>query len=68
MKKIFSVVILFISLISFGQNPISWQVSSIDLGDSSYEIKIEADLEKGWHLYSQWISPSFQTMRLLFKK
>jgi len=55
MKKIFSVVILFISLISFGQNPISWQVSSIDLGDSSYEIKIEADLEKGWHLYSQFL-------------
>ena len=55
MKKIFSVVLLFISLISFGQNPVSWQVSSIDLGDSAYEIKIEAELEKGWHLYSQFL-------------
>ena len=55
MKKLFSVVLLFISSICFGQNPVSWQVSSIDLGDSAYEIKIEADLEKGWHLYSQFL-------------
>jgi thiol:disulfide interchange protein len=55
MKKIFSVVLLFISLFSFGQNPISWQVNSIDLGDNTYEIKIEADLDKGWHLYSQFL-------------
>ena len=55
MKKIFSVICLFVSLICFGQNPVSWQVSSIDLGDSAYEIKIEADLEKGWHLYSQFL-------------
>ena len=55
MKKIFSVVLLFISLLSFGQTPVSWQVNSIDLGDNTYEIKIEADLEKGWHLYSQFL-------------
>jgi thiol:disulfide interchange protein len=55
MKKIFSVVLLFISLVSFGQTPISWQVNSIDLGDNTYEIKIQADLEKGWHLYSQFL-------------
>ncbi len=55
MKKIFSVVLLFISLFSFGQNPISWRVNSTDLGDNTYEIKIEADLDKGWHLYSQFL-------------
>ena len=55
MKKIFSVVLLFISLISFGQTPISWQANSAALGDNTYEIKIEADLEKGWHLYSQFL-------------
>ena len=55
MKKIYSVVLLFISLFSFGQNPISWQVNSTDIGDNTYEIKIEADLDKGWHLYSQFL-------------
>ena len=55
MKKIFSVLLLLISIVSFGQNPVSWQVSSTILGDSAYEIKIEADLEKGWHLYSQFL-------------
>ena len=55
MKKIFSVVLLFISLVSFGQTPISWRVNSIDLGDNTYQVKIEADLEKGWHLYSQFL-------------
>ena len=55
MMKIFSVVLLFISVISFGQTPISWQVNSADLGDNTYEIKIEADLENGWHLYSQYL-------------
>jgi len=55
MKKIFSVLLLLISIVSFGQNPVSWQVSSTILGDSAYEIKIEADLDKGWHLYSQFL-------------
>jgi len=55
MKKLFSVLLLLISIVSFGQNPVSWQVSSTIIGDSAYEIKIEADLDKGWHLYSQFL-------------
>jgi len=55
MKKILSVALLLITLVSFGQNPVTWQVSSSDLGDNTYEVKIEADLEKGWHLYSQYL-------------
>jgi len=55
MKKILSVVLLLVSIISFGQTPVTWQVSSSELGDNTYEIKIEADLERGWHLYSQYL-------------
>ena len=55
MKNIISVLLLLISVVSFGQTPVSWQVNSSDLGDNTYEIKIEADLERGWHLYSQYL-------------
>lgn len=43
----------------FGQtaeNPVSWSVTSEDLGNQEYKITIEADLFEGFHTYSQFLS------------
>ena len=35
------------------QNPITWTFTSKKLTENSYEVKITATIDKGWHLYSQ---------------
>lgn len=35
------------------QNPISWNFTAKKLSANSYEIHMTANIEKGWHLYSQ---------------
>jgi len=56
MKKIFSFVLLFISLLSFGQtegDPVVWHYETISLGEEKVELHITADIFDGFHLYSQ---------------
>ena len=56
MKKIFSVVLLLMSIVSFAQTenePLIWEVNSTSIGDDTYEIRIEGKLLKGFHTYSQ---------------
>lgn len=50
----FLISVLF-SLTTYAQvfNPISWTNSFEKIDDSTYVLKFEATLEKGWHLYSQ---------------
>lgn len=55
MKKILSVLLLLTTLVGFSQTPVSWQVNSKSIDENTYEVKIEADLEPGWHLYSQFL-------------
>lgn len=56
MRKIFlmaSVLFLF-SLTSVAQlNPVSWTFNSKKVGDNVYEIHLVANIQPGWHLYSQ---------------
>ena len=38
-------------------NPVKWEVKYNDLTNKEGEIIITASIEKGWHTYSQNISP-----------
>lgn len=35
------------------QNPVSWNFSSRKVADKTYEIHMTANIQPGWHLYSQ---------------
>lgn len=34
-------------------NPVSWTFSSKKIADKTYELRLTATIESGWHLYSQ---------------
>lgn len=34
-------------------NPVSWTYTSKKISDNVYEVQMKADLQSGWHLYSQ---------------
>ncbi|HWK06659.1 MAG TPA: protein-disulfide reductase DsbD domain-containing protein [Puia sp.] len=38
---------------NMSQNPIQWQYSAKKVADKTYEIHLTANLESGWHAYSQ---------------
>ncbi len=57
-------IILLLPLFSFAQfgqpqvkNPVHWKTSVEQTGENTYNLIIEADLDKGWHLYSQFNHP-----------
>jgi len=55
MKKL----VLFFSLVflmttAFAQlNPVTWTFSAKKINDKTYEIRLSATIQNGWHLYSQ---------------
>lgn len=56
MKKIFIAASFFVSALqagSQGLNPVSWNFTSKKTGDKTYEIRLSATIQSGWHLYSQ---------------
>ncbi|MFA6945326.1 MAG: cytochrome c biogenesis protein CcdA [Pedobacter sp.] len=64
MKKLFGVVFLFLSLASWAQfpdpnakiyDPVKWNFSSEKINDKESNLIITAKIEKGWHVYSQFI-------------
>ncbi|MEY8021695.1 protein-disulfide reductase DsbD family protein [Muriicola sp. SD30] len=58
MKKLISNIVLFLmALVSFaqdGEDPVIWSQDLIPLGDSQYELIMNAAIDEGWHLYSQF--------------
>lgn len=56
MKKIF-VAVLFLCCSGFLyaqiQNPVSWTATSKKINDKTYEIHLTANINNGWHIYSQ---------------
>lgn len=54
-KLLFSFVFLMIAGASaFAQlNPVSWAFNSKKIGDKTYEVRMTATMQPGWHLYSQ---------------
>jgi thiol:disulfide interchange protein DsbD len=54
MKKLFSVsVAIFTSWVMHAQNPVSWSFSSKKISDKTFEVHLTANIQSGWHLYSQ---------------
>jgi len=56
MKKIIPVAILLLfSNLLFAQiqNPVSWSAISKKIDSKTYEIHLTANIDKGWHIYSQ---------------
>lgn len=55
LKKICLMLTLFLaSLLSLSAQitqPVSWSISSNDLGDNQYEIVLTAEIEPSWHIY-----------------
>ncbi|MEO6188792.1 MAG: protein-disulfide reductase DsbD domain-containing protein [Ginsengibacter sp.] len=56
MKRLFFLAgFIFISIALSAQvlNPVTWNVSSKKIKDKTFEVRMTANLEKGWHIYSQ---------------
>ena len=54
-KLLFSFVVLVVTGASaFAQlNPVSWSFNSKKIADKTYEVRMTATMQPGWHLYSQ---------------
>lgn len=64
MRKILGIILLFTGLAAQAQftdpkakmfDPVKWSFTSEKLSDRDYNLVITAKIEKGWHLYSQFI-------------
>jgi len=56
MKKLFLLfTIAIISVTAQAQivNPVSWTFTSKKISDNVYEVQLAANIQNGWHLYSQ---------------
>lgn len=56
MKKILFVASIFAIALqsqSQGMNPVTWNFTSKKTGDKTYEVRLTATIQSGWHLYSQ---------------
>lgn len=60
MRKTLTLIFTLITLSLFSQiyNPVSWEFSQSKISDSEIELQFKANIEKGWHLYSQDIPES----------
>ena len=52
---ILSILLFFSATISNAQifNPVSWKSEVKEIGNGSFELQMTAEIEEGWHLYSQ---------------
>lgn len=56
MKRFFLfIAVAFVSGIASAQitNPVSWTFTSKKIGDNVYEVQMTANIQQGWHMYSQ---------------
>jgi len=54
MKKwLFIFVLTFASFLLHAQSPVSWSFNSKNISEKTYEVHLTANIQSGWHLYSQ---------------
>ncbi len=54
MKKVLFLALSVIAgTLAFAQNPVSWSFSTKKINDKVYEVHLLANIQPGWHLYSQ---------------
>ena len=58
MKKIFILFFTLLSVITSAQifTPVEWEFSQKQLSDTEIELQFKANIDEGWHLYSQHIA------------
>jgi thiol:disulfide interchange protein DsbD len=52
-KILFAACLFLITGALHAQEPVSWSFSSKKIADKTFEIHLTADIQSGWHLYSQ---------------
>jgi thiol:disulfide interchange protein DsbD len=52
-KRLLTITLLFGSYSLHAQTPVSWSFNSKMVSDKSYEVHLTANIQSGWHLYSQ---------------
>jgi thiol:disulfide interchange protein DsbD len=57
MKKLYTLLLVLLVLQSQAQieNPVKWSYSAQKTGKNEANVQIKASIQKGWHLYSQFI-------------
>lgn len=55
LKKLFTIGIMlaFAATVRAQINPVSWTFTSKKIADKTYELRLSASIQDGWHLYSQ---------------
>jgi thiol:disulfide interchange protein DsbD len=54
MKRIYTIAILLLAgSVLNAQNPISWSFSAKKIDDKTFEVHMTANIQAGWHLFSQ---------------
>jgi thiol:disulfide interchange protein len=68
-KWILSQVVVLFSLISYGQiqQPVKWSFLKEKLSENEYELVFKAKIDKGWHLYSQFLPAGNFSLPTKFK-
>ena len=59
MKKYFFLLLSVIALNTFSQieDPVDWSFSVEHISNQSFNLIIEAEIEEGWNVYSQYVNP-----------
>jgi len=52
-KGLFTIALVFGSWCLHAQAPVSWSFNSKKVSDKTYEVHLTANIQSGWHLYSQ---------------
>lgn len=52
-KSLLFILSVFGISAAFAQSPVSWTFSSKKINANSYEVRLTATMQTGWHLYSQ---------------
>ena len=57
--KYICIILWLIPIFSFSQieDPVSWSFNVEKLGKDKYNLKVVAQIEDGWHIYSQYKDP-----------
>ena len=52
-KWLLTIALLFGFYFLYAQTPVSWSFNSKKVSDKTYEVHLTANIQSGWHLYSQ---------------
>ena len=68
MKKLLTLLIIFYSVVSFGQiyDPVQWDFSQKKLSNNEIELQLKATIDYPWHMYSQDVEDPMIATKITF--